>query len=77
MESSQSERGGPAKKRLPPDAAATQRKKETLLLARNHLKRQLEASENPRYRLMTENGLSVLDKQLADLEELERSASSP
>ena len=76
METSQSDREATARKRLTPESAAAQRKKETLLLARNHLLHQLQASEHPRHRLMIQSALADLEKQLADLGALERAAGS-
>ena len=76
METSQSDRDEPAKKRLTPEAAAALRKKETLLLARTHLQQQMQASQHPRHREMLQSALTDLEKQLADLGALERAAGS-
>jgi hypothetical protein len=76
METSQSDREETARKRLAPESAAAQRKKDTLLLARNHLKHQLQASEHPRHRVMIENALADLEKQLADLGAMESAPGS-
>jgi hypothetical protein len=76
MESSQSNRDETAKKRLTPEVAAALRKKETLLLARTHLQRQLQTSQYARHREMLQNALTDLEKQLADLGALERAAGS-
>jgi hypothetical protein len=76
METSQTDREATARKRLTTESAAVQRKKETLLLARNHLQQQLQASAHPRHRVMIENALADLEKQLVDLGALESSAGS-
>jgi len=76
METSQSDRDETAKKRMTPEDAAALRKKETLLLARTHLQRQLQASQHARHREMLQNALTELEKQLADLGALERAAGS-
>ena len=64
MESSQSDRTGPAKRQLTPEMAEALRKKETLLLARTHLLQQLQAAQNPRHREMMEKALTDLEKRL-------------
>ena len=76
METSQSKREETAKKRLTPEVAAALRKKETLLLARAHLQQQMQASQHPRHRVMLQNALTDLEKQLADLGALDRAAGS-
>ncbi len=55
------------KERLSPEASALLRKKETLLLARVHLQRQMEATQHPRHRDMLQSALAEVEKQLADL----------
>ena len=74
MESSQGKQEEGPKKRLTPEAAEVLRKKETLLLARAHLHQQMEASQHPRHRTMLESALTDLEKQLAELGALERTA---
>jgi len=76
METLQSERKQTAKVRLTPEVAAALRKKETLLLARAHLQQQMQASQHPRHRDMLQNALADLEKQLADLDALDRAAGS-
>ncbi len=76
METSQSDRDEPAKKRLNPEAAAALRKKETLLLARTHLQQQMQVTQHQRHREMLQSALTDLEKQLADLGALERAAGS-
>jgi galactokinase len=61
---------------LSPQAAATLRKKETLLLARTHLRQQIQATQHPRRKEMLQNALRDLEKQLANLGALERAAGS-
>jgi len=62
--------------RLTPEGAAALRKKETLLLARTHLQQQMQVSQHPRHREMLQNGLTDLEKQLADLGALDRAAGN-
>jgi hypothetical protein len=76
MESSQARAEETAKKRLDPEVAAEQRKKDTLLLARAHLQQQMKASRHPRHRQMLENALAALEKQLAELGGFGKAASS-
>jgi hypothetical protein len=76
IETSQSERKEAARNRVAPEVAAVLRKKETLLLARAHVQQQMQASQHPRYRVMLQNALTDLEKQLADLGALERAAGS-
>ena len=76
METSQSNRKEPPRKRMPPEVAEALRKKETLLLARTHMQQQLQATQHPRRREMLQNALADLEKQLADLGALDRSAGS-
>ena len=72
MESSQSNREGTSKRRLTPELAAAQRKKESLLLARIHLTRQFQATPHPRHRTMLESALADVEKQLAEMGESDR-----
>jgi hypothetical protein len=76
METSQSKREETGKKRVSPEMAAAMRKKETLLLARNHLQQQLQVSQHPRRREMLQNALADLEKNLAELGVLGRAAGS-
>ena len=76
IETSQSERKESAKNRVTLEMAAALRKKETLLLARAHLQQQMQASQHPRHRVMLQNALTDLEKQLADLGALDRAAGS-
>ena len=76
LETSQSKQEAPARKRMTPEAAAVQRKKETLLLARAHLQHQMQASPHPRHQVMLQNALADLEKQLADVGGLEGAAGS-
>jgi hypothetical protein len=76
MESSQSMQEETARKRLTVEMAAALRKKETLLLARAHLQQQMQVSRHPRHQAMLQNALTDLEKQLADLDALDRAADS-
>ena len=61
---------------MTPEVAAVQRRKDTLLLARNHLTRQLQTIEHPRHRTMIENALADVEQQLVEMGELDRAAGS-
>ena len=74
IEIARSNREGPARKPQTPEEAATLRKRETLLLARNHVQQQIQASQHPRHRAMLEGALEDLERQLAGLEETNKSA---
>ena len=76
IETSQSKQEETARKRLTLEVAAALRKKETLLLARAHLQQQMQVSQHPRHREMLQNALTDLEKQLADLDALDRAAGS-
>jgi hypothetical protein len=76
IETSQSERKETAHQRVNPEEAAALRKKETLLLACTHLQQQLKASQHPRHRDMLQKALADLEKQIADLRPLDRTAGS-
>ena len=46
------------------------RKRDGLLLSREHLAHQLQAATNPRHREMLEQSIAELDKQLSSLKEV-------
>jgi len=75
METSQAKKPDTGKNRLSLEAAASIRKKETLLLARAHLQQQIQVSQHPRRLEMLQQALADLEKQLADPGSLERAAS--
>ena len=68
VEASKSEQKKIGKRRLTPELAAVQRRKETLLLARAHLQQQIQASQHPRHREMLQNAFADLEEQLANLD---------
>jgi hypothetical protein len=53
---------------LPPDQLEIIRKKETILLSRIRVVRELESSQNPRYRTLLKKALADLDAQLSDVD---------
>jgi hypothetical protein len=57
----------PKQRSLSPDRLELIRKKETLLLSRTRIVRELESSENPRYRVVLEKALADLDAQLSKI----------
>jgi len=77
IEAARSDQAAYSEKRVTPDKADAQRKKETLLLARTYLLQQLQSSQNPRHREIIEKALADLEKQLASAEEADRSAGVP
>jgi len=54
-------------KTLSPDRLELIRKKETILLSRTRIVRELESAQNPRYRVVLEKALADLDAQLSDI----------
>jgi archaeosine-15-forming tRNA-guanine transglycosylase len=71
-----SNREARGKRQLTPEMISTLRQKETLLLACAHTKQQMQASQHPRHRVMLQNALADLEKQLANLNARERAAGS-
>ncbi|MGA2038623.1 MAG: hypothetical protein ABSH42_05045 [Bryobacteraceae bacterium] len=57
----------PKHKTLSPDRLELIRKKETILLSRTRIVRELESAQNPRYRVVLEKALADLDAQLSDI----------
>lgn len=64
------EKGDENKKRqLSPKQTEARRKREVLLLSRSRVQKDLQASQNPRYREQLIRALADLESQLAALEE--------
>jgi len=63
-----SERSKPAGPALSPEQRERDRKRQGLLLSRNHLSRQLETAVNARHRQMLTDAIAELDHQLSSLE---------
>ncbi len=61
---------GKQKRDLAPSEAETRRRREVLLLSRIRVQRDLEGSQNPRYRDQLSRALSEIDLQLAALEDV-------
>jgi len=57
----------PANPPLTPAQIASQRKRQGLLLSRQHVLQQLEAAQNLRHREILQNALAGLDAQIARL----------
>jgi len=57
----------PAKPPLTPAQIASQRRRQGLMLSRQHVLQQLEAAQNPRHREILQSALIDLDAQLARL----------
>jgi hypothetical protein len=58
---------GPARPPLTPAQIARQRRRQGLVLSRQHVLQQLEATQNPRHREILQSALADLDAQLAQL----------
>ena len=58
---------GPTRPPLTPVQIATQRQIQGLMLSRQHVLQQLEATQNPRHREILQSALADLDEQLARL----------
>ena len=74
IDNAKAEQEEAGKKRLPPEVAESLRKKETLLLARAHVRQQMQKTQHPRHREILQNALSDVERQLADLGALESAA---
>ena len=48
--------------------ARPSREKESLILARTRLLRDIQSTENPRYRLFLETSLAAVDKQISEIQ---------
>ena len=67
IDSARTESAEAAKQPISPETAALIRKRETLLLARAHLRQQIQTSQHPRHRTMLETALVDLEKKIAGL----------
>ncbi len=56
------------KTRLTPEEREKSQRRESLLLSRNRVQKDLEQSSNPRYRKMLSDALAHLDGELAQLD---------
>lgn len=61
------EASSPKREHLTPEQAALRRQREGLLLARQRIRQQLAAAQNPNHRQVLENALADLDARLARL----------
>jgi hypothetical protein len=68
MEDAQSNRRHAAGRQMSPAEAEKNRRRESLLLSRTRVLRDLEAAQNPRYRETLSEALKHLDRKLAELE---------
>ncbi len=60
-------RPNPSTPTLTPAQIASQRKRQGLLLSRQHVLQQLEAAQNPRHREILQSALADLDARIAQL----------
>ena len=58
---------GPVRPPLTPAQIASQRRRQGLVLSRQHVLQQLQAAQNPRHREILQSALADLDAQLAQL----------
>ena len=70
VQNSQSKNPNKQKRQLAPSEAETRRRREVLQLSRVRVQRDLESSQNPRYRDQLSRALADIESQLAALEEL-------
>ena len=78
VEQQQEERsaaGQPGRAPLSPEQQQRNRKREGLLLSREHLTQQLQAAGNPRRHQMLEQSIAEVDRQLSLLEQVVDSTS--
>lgn len=68
IEDAQSKRRDAARRQMSPASAEKNRRRESLLLSRTRVLRDLEATQNPRYRQTLSEALKHLDQKLAELE---------
>ncbi len=68
IEDAQSNRRDAARQQMSPDEAERNRRRESLLLTRTRVLRDLEATQNPRYRETLSEALKHLDQKLTELE---------
>lgn len=69
VQDSQSKKPGKHKSRLAPSELEARRRKEVLLLSRVRVQRDLEASQNLRYRDQLSRALADIESQLAALDD--------
>ncbi|HEY9141585.1 MAG TPA: hypothetical protein VIN93_11870 [Bryobacteraceae bacterium] len=68
IDAAENHRHRAAKHNIPsPDRLELIRKKETILLSRTRVVRELESAQNPRYRAVLEKALADLEAQLSDI----------
>jgi hypothetical protein len=68
VQESQDKRTGSEKAQVTPSQLELHRRREVLLLSRTRVQRELESSQNPRYREQLGRALADLDAQLAGVE---------
>jgi len=69
VQDSQSKTSGKQRRQLASSELEVRRRREVLLLSRVRVQRDLEASQNPRYRDQLSRALADIESQLAGLEE--------
>ena len=70
QESQEAEQENP-RKQFTPEQMEAHRRKEVLLLSRSHVEKDLNASQNPRYRDQLSKALSHIDAQLSEMKDVE------
>ncbi len=68
QQSEAAEKSSERRPRLTVEAAARERERETLRLARQRVLQQLERAQNPRHRSLLQNELAALDAKLSAYE---------
>jgi hypothetical protein len=69
VQESQSKEDRSKKAQLTPTEAEVNRRREVLILSRTRVQRELESSQNPRYKEQLTHALADLDAQLSKLSE--------
>jgi hypothetical protein len=67
IDAAEAYRSASSQRALSPEQLEAIRKKETLLLSRTRVAREIETSQNPRYQAVLEKALAELDAQLQSL----------
>jgi predicted component of type VI protein secretion system len=76
QQAEKSEQRNTARALLSPEHQKRNRKRDGLLLSRERLSQQLQVAANPRHRLMLEQSIAEIDRQLSSLQSITDSTST-
>jgi hypothetical protein len=76
QQAEKSEQRNTARAPLSPEHQKRNRKRDGLLLSRERLSQQLQVAANPRHRLMLEQSIAEIDRQLSSLQSITDSTST-